>query len=159
MYDRLELQDPDDVECQDDALFAQILSSNDHLHDAGSENEFSLFLRMLEWMEIEAAITKSYNRLSSAASVGPTNGNQVFQDEELQTVNRVLQEVDSIVQSAMTNFFDQLSFTLGVLNTILVACTFSAYQEHFWLLYLIEGLFLLPRNFYVRLKAKPLNRG
>ena len=58
----------------------------------------------------------------------------------------------------MAGLFQEFNFACGVLNSIVVTYVFAAYPQHFWLLYLIEGLYLLPRNLYFRVHAKPLNR-
>lgn len=149
-YSVLEVRDDSDDE-DEASLVARILESNDHLHDKeetllvedGSNDELKLFWHMLEWMEIESAIIQSYNSLKSTRTV--------FQQEELETVDKVLKEVDRIVQAIMGDFFSELYFACGVLNTIFVVYVFSKLPQHFWLLYLVEGLYLLPRNFYLRL--------
>ena len=139
---------------------SQILSSNDHLHtivencEAGEINELTLFARLLEWMEIEGAMIKSYDEL-----VGPVASQQkIFRAAELKTVDKALDEVDRIVSQLMAGFFKEFNFACGVLNTLLVTYVFAAHPQHFWLLYLFEGLYLLPRNLYDRVQAKPLNR-
>ena len=145
----------------------KIISSHDHLHafvvsnnggdkDSSEQtiDKLSLFWRMLEWMEIEGAIIKSYDELADPVS-GKT---KLFKKHELKTVDRVLEEVDRIVGELMGTFFKEFNFAIGVLNSLLVVYVFAAYPQHFWLLYLVEGLFLLPRNLYLRVRAKPLSR-
>lgn len=135
---------------------SQILSLNDHLHtiEAGGDDRevdaVVLFFRMLEWMEIEGAIFKSYDDLVVSAVL--------FREEELEIVKKALEEVDRIVSQLMAGVFNGTNFACGVLNSLLVTYVFAAHPQHFWLLYLVEGLYLLPRNLYDRIHAKPMNR-
>jgi hypothetical protein len=142
----------------------RFLDSNDHLVDvtASDDNdeidEIALLFKMLEWMEIEGAIMKAYDT-TILSLVQNQDHRSLFQnEEERETVNRVLLEVDRVVAQLMSGFFKEFNFACGVLNSLLVCAVFMAYPQHFWLLYLIEGLFLLPRNLYERVKSKPLNR-
>ena len=135
---------------------SQILSLNDPLHaidNGGGDREVDgvvLFFRMLEWMEIEGAILKSYDDLVGSVVE--------FREEELKTVEKALEEVDRIVSNLMAGCFKESNFACGVLNSFLVTYVFAAHPQHFWLLYLIEGLYLLPRNLYDRIHAKPMSR-
>jgi hypothetical protein len=133
---------------------SQILSAYEHLHDADSDiDELALFFRLLEWMEIENVMIQSYDELLRPSC------ERFFQTpEELETVDQVLGEVDTIVNRLMGGFFKEFNFACGVLNSLLVTYVFAAYPQHFWLLYMIEGLYLLPRNLIERIRAKPLNR-
>jgi hypothetical protein len=133
---------------------SQIVPAYEHLlHDADSDiDELALFFRLLEWMEIEDVMIKSYGELRLPSC------ERIFRTEELETVDRVLGEVDTIVTSLMGGFFKEFNFACGVLNSLLVTYVFAAYPQHFWLLYMIEGLYLLPRNLIERIRAKPLNR-
>ena len=69
---------------------SQILSLNDPLHaidNGGGDREVDgvvLFFRMLEWMEIEGAIFKSYDDLVGSVVE--------FREEELKTVEKALEE-------------------------------------------------------------------
>ena len=120
---------------------SQILSLNDPLHaidNGGGDREVDgvvLFFRMLEWMEIEGAILKSYDDLVGSVVE--------FREEELKTVEKALEEVDRIVSNLMAGCFKESNFACGVLNSFLVTYVFAAHPQHFWLLYLIEGLYLL----------------
>ena len=122
-------------------------------------SELALFFQMLEWMEIEGSILRTYNEL-----VAPmvTNRQQtdgpLFGPNELRTVEKVLSEVDMTVAQVMARTFMEFNFACGVLNSMIVTFVFAAYPQHFWLLYLTEGLYLLPSNLYNRVYAKPLNR-
>ena len=125
-------------------------------------NELALFFRTLEWMEIEGAILQSYKELVTPLVVAvrrQRDGQRfLFRRQDLQTIDKVLTEVDTIVAQVMRRTFSEFHFACGVLNSILVTVVFCAYPQHFWLLYLVEGLFLLPCNLYKRIHAKPLNR-
>ena len=136
---------------------SQILESNDHLHthrvyDDTENGGFSLFFRMMEWMEIESSIAKSFDELVAMVK------HAKHEREIIQNVDPVLDELDTLVHSKMNAFFDEISFTCGVLNFLAVVYIFGAYPQHFWILYLVEGLYLLPKNLCARTAAKPMNR-
>ena len=128
-------------------------------YDNGNVDSLKLFMSMLEWMEIEGTILKAYNEFGGADTRRPSSERRaVFSKRELDTVDRALEEVDCIVHSIMGGFFKEFHFASGVLNSLLVTFVFAKYPQHFWLLFLVEGLWLLPRNLYERIRAKPLNR-
>ena len=146
---------------------ARLLASRNYLHDSalipipenGDKDEIEIdslkfFMAMLEWVEIEGTILKSYDQFLGASSPGKIS----FQKNELKTVDKALKEVDRIVHSIMGNFFKEFHFACGVLNSLFVTFVFANVPQHFWLLFLVEGLFMLPANLYGRIKAKPLNR-
>jgi hypothetical protein len=140
------------------------LSSNDYLHTLLEDEEseeidaFALFFKMLEWMEIEGSIIQSYDELILDASSSRIRRRKFDNEDDMKIVDSVLTEVDDVVSRIMSGFFSEFHFACGVLNALLVVYVLAAYPEHLWLLYLIEGLYLLPRNLYDRIRAKPLNR-
>ena len=43
-------------------------------------------------------------------------------------------------------------------NTLLYALKTGAHPEHLWVIYLVEGMYMIPRKFFNMWKAKPLNQ-
>ena len=80
-----------------------------------------------------------------------------FREGEALTLEKVLNEVDTISQERYSSGFNEVNFTLGVLNCILITLVFGRFPHNFWLLYLIESCFLLPRKVMVSMRAKPYN--
>uniref|UniRef100_A0A7S3L9N6 Glycerophosphocholine acyltransferase 1 n=1 Tax=Amphora coffeiformis TaxID=265554 RepID=A0A7S3L9N6_9STRA len=124
-----------------------------------STDELSFFFRMLTDSELENAFLQSHS--------GPElqeENNPLFlccgDEEQRKAIERMLAEIDRTVMKPIIagGLFREFNFACGVLNSLLVTYVFAAYPQSFWLLYLLEGLFLLPANFYFRIHAKPLNR-
>jgi len=63
---------------------------------------------------------------------------------QLRVVQRSLEGIDQIAQRQFRRGFNEINFTCGVLNCIFVGYIFGVYPQHFWLVYLIEGSFLIP---------------
>lgn len=76
---------------------------------------------------------------------------------EIRLLQSALEEVDRIAAKRMADGLNEINFTIGVVNTMLVVFVLGVYPEHFWLLYLIEGLYLLPSRFIANTRTKPLN--
>jgi len=55
--------------------------------------------------------------------------------------------------------FNELTFTLGVINSFFILFIFAVFPQHFWLLYLAEALILLPTKFIQNIRAVPKNEG
>jgi hypothetical protein len=49
----------------------------------------------------------------------------------------ILDEVEQIEQSQASKGLSDKNFTFGLMNCLLVAYTFGAHPEHFWILYLL----------------------
>jgi len=96
-----------------------------------------------------------------------------MEDYEVCHSNSVAELVDSHGKDVLhkcLNLFEEVShkrqreglspvtFAAGVLNTILVAYTFGAHPENFWLLSAIEMLVLFSIRGYNQCRAKPLNQ-
>ena len=77
---------------------------------------------------------------------------------DAETVRTVLRKVDNVSSRLRNNGFNENVFTLGVSNCILVTYIFAAYPQHFWLLYLLQSLYLIPAKVTNSIKAKPLNQ-
>lgn len=79
-----------------------------------------------------------------------------FRRGEAQLLHRILDEVDRTAAKRMREGFNELSFTLGVLNSFFIFFCFGHSPEHFWLLYLIETTTFVPAKFISMYKARPL---
>ena len=76
---------------------------------------------------------------------------------EIRLLQTALEEVDRIAAKRVADGLNEINFTIGVVNTMLVVFVLGVYPQHFWLLYLIEGLYLLPSRFMANTRTKPLN--
>lgn len=76
---------------------------------------------------------------------------------EIRLLQSALEEVDRIAAKRAADGLNEINFTIGVVNTMLVVFVLGVYPQHFWLLYLIEGLYLLPSRFMANTRTKPLN--
>jgi len=81
-----------------------------------------------------------------------------FRQTEMETIEKVLAVIDRSAEKRIREGFSDLNFTAGVLNCFLVCVTFGRFPQHFWLLYLIESLYLLPQGFWFNVRAQPLNQ-
>ena len=52
-----------------------------------------------------------------------------------------------------------LTFHLVMHIQFFIAYMFGKHPEHMWLIYLVEGMYMLPRKFYNMIRAKPMNQG
>ena len=134
--------------------------------------DFPLFYRTRESMVIDEAICASLRRLDGddhggdgldkQEEVVPTPAcivkGKELSSNEIETIQEVVNQVDSMVRTLMKEHFKESIFTCGVLNCFLIAFVFFVCPENFWVLYLIEMIFLVPLNQYHRCKAKPLNK-
>lgn len=77
---------------------------------------------------------------------------------EAETIRKVLKEVQKSEHKRIREGFNELNFTLGVFNCVLLSYIFGNHPEHFWWLYLLEGVILLPQKIYMDYNAKPLNQ-
>lgn len=81
-----------------------------------------------------------------------------FRQAESETIEKVLAVIDRSAGKRISEGFSDFNFTAGVLNCFLVCVTFCRFPQHFWLLYMIESLYLIPKGFLFNLRAKPLNQ-
>ena len=101
---------------------------------------------------------------SIISSSGSNDGNQRVIDGalghlkkgEAVTIRKVLTAVQNHEQQRMHEGFNELNFSVGVLNSMLVAYVFGNFPEHFWLLWLLEAAALIPRKIWQNWHAKPL---
>jgi hypothetical protein len=75
---------------------------------------------------------------------------------EAETIRRVLRSLQKHERERLQKGFNRLNFTVGVLNTLLIAWVFGAHPEHFWLLFLVESSVLLPLKIYQDYTARPM---
>ena len=135
--------------------------------------DFPLFYRTRESMVIDEAICASLRRLDDGGRGGDDRAGKQeesvstspciakgkeLSNNEVETIRKVVRDVDDMVQTLMGERFNESIFTCGVLNCFLIAFVFFVCPESFWVLYLIEMMFLVPLNQYHRCKAKPLNK-
>uniref|UniRef100_A0A7S4SVI4 Glycerophosphocholine acyltransferase 1 n=1 Tax=Ditylum brightwellii TaxID=49249 RepID=A0A7S4SVI4_9STRA len=73
-------------------------------------------------------------------------------------VLEILTKIDSLAQRRRSEGFDEIHFTWGVVNCLLVTFVFGALPQHFWLLYLLESFYLFPTRFKNLIRAKPMNQ-
>ena len=59
---------------------------------------------------------------------------------EMRLLQSALEEVDRIAAKRAADGLNEINFTIGAINTMLVVWVFGLYPQHFWLLYLIEDL-------------------
>lgn len=73
-------------------------------------------------------------------------------------LNEILQEVEQKGKAQrFSKGFNELNFSFGVLNCFIVAVVFSAYPQHFWLLYVLESVILFPLKVSYLMSLRPLN--
>mmetsp|Transcript_21449 Transcript_21449/g.27734 ORF Transcript_21449/g.27734 Transcript_21449/m.27734 type:complete len:391 (+) Transcript_21449:118-1290(+) len=93
-----------------------------------------------------------YEDNSAAAPPAPVVSNA----SEAETIRRVLSILKDQENKRLQNGFNKINFTLGVLNTIVIAYMLGAHPEHFWLLFLVEVSILVPMKMYQDYTSKPL---
>ena len=81
----------------------------------------------------------------------------IFKRGEKETISKVLQETEIIALKRTSEGFNEVNFTLGVLNCFLISYMVGACPQHLWLLYVIQSFYMIPRKFYNMWRAKPLN--
>ena len=86
----------------------------------------------------------------------PVNGNKAtttandaelasnLRQMEVATIRKVLVAVQKHERDRIQEGFNEINFTIGVLNSVLIAYVFGNFPEHFWLLWLIEAFVLIP---------------
>jgi len=102
----------------------------------------------------EAKLDDDGTRKSHATTTRPS---VAFRRGEVETVAKVLEEVDKTAAKRMREGFNEKNFAAGVLNSFFVAYAFGKWPEHFWILYLVETAVLVPVKFLHMVRAKPLN--
>ncbi|KAL7525269.1 hypothetical protein ACHAXR_002141, partial [Thalassiosira sp. AJA248-18] len=83
--------------------------------------------------------------------------NTHFKRGETETIRKVLNETELIALKQTSGGFNEVNFSLGVINCFLITYIIGAHPEHLWLLYVVESFYMIPRKFYNMWHAKPLN--
>lgn len=105
--------------------------------------------------------TKINARTSSGAVAAATTVDApIFHhtNGEAETIRKVLLAVQRHEQERIQEGFNELNFAAGVLNSMLVAYVFGNFPEHFWLLWILEAVALIPRKIWQDWHAVPLRQ-
>ena len=102
----------------------------------------------------EAPIYQMYSKLEETTPLRRTK----VSPSEAETIRKVLKEVQKSEYKRIREGFNEINFTLGVLNCILLSYIFGNHPEHFWWIYLGEAFLLIPQKIYHDFQAKPLNQ-
>lgn len=93
--------------------------------------------------------------LNLVNKVVSTNQNK---SSEAAAVRRVLDHIELIASKRVNEGFNEFNFSVGVLNCFFICYMFGAHPEHIWLVYLVQGLYMIPRKFLNMWRARPLNQ-
>lgn len=85
----------------------------------------------------------------------PTPHKPKLNSGEAETVRQVLATIQQQERKRIKEGFNEINFSVGVLNCMLVAYVFGNYPEHFWILYLVEALYLIPLKIWQDWTSKP----
>jgi hypothetical protein len=91
---------------------------------------------------------KKFTRTSSVA----------YRQGTKEAIERVLEQIENQAEKRIRDGFSEFNFTLGVMNCFLVYFVFTSFPQHFWILYLAEGFYLLYTKIQCWNNAKPLNQ-
>ena len=94
---------------------------------------------------------------SAVTAVMPAQGDKKIPCNDVETIKRVLDEIDNIALKRTNEGLNEFNFSVGVCNCLFIVYMFGAHPQHLWLIYLCEGMIMLPRKFYNMWHAKPLN--
>mmetsp|Transcript_35126 Transcript_35126/g.75854 ORF Transcript_35126/g.75854 Transcript_35126/m.75854 type:complete len:462 (+) Transcript_35126:33-1418(+) len=133
--------DDSSLEDDDDPTTVGQNNSNKNNDDAGGDNG-------------------DHYRLSSLTEERTKNNddNDVnFKRGEMETIRKVLYETEVIALKRTAEGFNQVNFSLGVLNCFFLSYVLGDAPQHLWLLYLLESLYMIPKKFRNMWRAKPLN--
>ena len=137
-------------------LPADCLPSDDHAgmlkHSDSTANEAKDVARGLG-RELSVRLSHTVVPAPNADTRRPS---VAFRQGEVEVLTKILDEVDRTAAKRMKEGFNELSFTLGVLNSFFIFFVFGHSPQHFWLLYLIETMIFVPSKFASMLKALPL---
>lgn len=79
--------------------------------------------------------------LSSSVTAVSAQGDKVSPCNDIETIKRVLNEIDSIALKRTNEGLNEINFSVGVCNCLFIAYMFGAYPQHLWLIYLCEGTY------------------
>jgi hypothetical protein len=101
-------------------------------------------------------------QLTSQQPLDPSSGSRresklaAYQQGQEASFLAVLDEVEEIERSQASKGLSNKNFTFGLMNCLLIAYTFGAHPEHFWIFYLVETIFWVSWKFHRMWNAKPL---
>lgn len=134
------------------------LVDNGDAHQDDNDMSFSGEMHMRsEYIATHDMISSLLEDGQDGPSGTATTANETTELLQKNILNMTLEEVDRIAMKRIHGGFNQVNFTCGVLNSILVVYTFGVYPQHFWILYLVEGILLVSTKIYIFATAKPLN--
>ena len=81
-----------------------------------------------------------------------------YREGTTEAIERVLEEVERQGEKRIRDGFSEFNFTVGILNCFFCLFVFNVFPQHFWLLYVIEGMYLFPAKIHYLMQAKPLNQ-
>ena len=79
----------------------------------------------------------------------------VYCESEKAAVERCLKAVKAQAKERKAEGLSANNFFFGVVNFALIVYVYAGYQEHVWLLYVVEAAFIFPMRFYIQYTAKP----
>jgi hypothetical protein len=82
---------------------------------------------------------------------------EAFRDGTSSTILKVLDEIDKHQLKQKESGFNEFNYTIGVLNCFLIFFVFGCYPQYFWILYMVQALYLIPAKFGQMWNAKPMN--
>jgi len=83
------------------------------------------------------------------------SASQAFNLGSNTAIQNVIDELDLQSSKRVKAGFNEVTFTLGVLNCFLILFFFNDLPQYFWLLYLSEALFFIPVKFIQMIRAVP----
>ena len=126
-----------------------------------SDCEEGLLRHSLESIDEETTIDEFTKSAMSGgegtALLPPLQKQSSSRRAEIRLIHSTLEEVEKVAQKRIGDGLNEVNFTVGVANTMLVVWVFGVCPQHFWLLYLVEGCYLLPARLYSNSRTKPLS--
>lgn len=81
-----------------------------------------------------------------------------FKNGEEATLKRILDEIDKIALKRTSEGLNDRNFSIGVLNCFFIVYMFGAHPEHLWLIYVVQGMYMIPKRLLIACNARPLNQ-
>ena len=78
-----------------------------------------------------------------------------YTDTEKRAIQRVLDKMELDARRRKAGGMNPFFFTFGVLNVLLCVYVFARCPEHLWVVYLVEGLVLLPQRWMQMSRERP----
>lgn len=70
-------------------------------------------------------------------------------------ISKVVEELDLQASKRIKDGFNEVTFTIGVLNCFVILFIFDNFPQHFWILFIVEGIVLFPTKFFHMIRAVP----